>query len=284
MEYKFLTNEDLEIIYRIFIRSFADYIVKMQPTREQFNEMLLRRGVDLAISIGAYSNDELVGFNLNGISAFNNEIAIYDCGTGIIPEFRGKGIVRALFENSLAKLQQTKATKYILEVIEGNTTALNAYRKIGFQEHRYLQCFRLNKTSNPLAKATKLEIEWRIEDRPSQALLRFFWDWQPAWQNSLESIWRSKENNLIVTANRDNKTVGYGIIYRDSGDIPQIAVGEEYRRKGIGQAILGQLIQYSNNEIVKMINVDSKAISTIGLLNSFGFSNFINQYEMILAL
>ncbi len=284
MEYKFLTHERFETIYDAFINSFSDYVVKMQPTKKQFKEMLTRRGVRLDISIGAYNDKQLIGFNLNGIGKFNNEITIYDCGTGIIPEFRGKGIVSLLFEHSLAKLKEAKASKYLLEVIENNVSALKAYKKMGFQINRYFQCFKANKVTDLFFKEATAKVNLTLENTVPWEILQTFWDYQPSWQNSIESIFRSNEDKIIVTANYDSQKIGYGIIYFDSGDIPQIAVAKEYRNKGIGTLLLSSLTHYSNSEIIKIINVDSNATNTISLVKNIGFKHFVNQYEMILDL
>lgn len=283
MKYQFLTSTDFETLYNVFIKSFSDYIVKMQPTKEQFKEMLTRRGVEFDISIGAYDGSELVGFNLNAIGLFNSEMTVYDCGTGIIPEFRGKGIVKELFKNSYSTLGKYGASKYLLEVIEGNIAAIKVYKRLGFKESRFLQCFRLNTINNKhLPQNLNLDITLVIENNPAWELFQSFLDYQPSWQNTVESICRSKEDKLIVTATQDNKILGYGVLYPNSGDIPQIAVVKEHKGKLVGETILSSLIHHSKSETVKVINVDSSATETIKLLNNMGFQQFVNQYEMVL--
>ena len=84
MDYRFLINEDFDLIYNTFIKAFSDYVVKMQPGREQFFEMLTRRGANYGISVGAYDSGDLVGFNLNGIDSYNDELTVYDVATGVI--------------------------------------------------------------------------------------------------------------------------------------------------------------------------------------------------------
>src|SRR5262249_52400180 len=141
MEYRFLSDEDFPILYEAYLKAFSDYVVKMQPTKEQLLETLTRRGMKYEISVGGFDNGKLVGFNLNGIDNWTEKLTVYDTSTGIIPEYRGKGITYKLFDFSFPKLRELKVEQYLLEVLDSNEKAIRAYTKIGFKEIRGFDCF-----------------------------------------------------------------------------------------------------------------------------------------------
>ncbi len=64
--YRFLTAGDLEPLYHAFLTAFSDYSVPMQSTLDQFQHRLLRDRVRLDLSAGAFDEDRIVGFFMNG--------------------------------------------------------------------------------------------------------------------------------------------------------------------------------------------------------------------------
>jgi len=64
-----------------------------------------------------------------------------------------------------------------------------------------------------------------------------FWDFKPSWQNSIDSISAIPEAFLYSIIRFDNNIVGYGIIDKKTGDIPQIAVNKDYKGEGIARSM-----------------------------------------------
>jgi N-acetylglutamate synthase-like GNAT family acetyltransferase len=78
--------------------------------------------------------------------------------------------------------------------------------------------------------------------------------------------------------------IGYGIIERESGDIPQIAVDKKYRCKGIGRSIMSDLIQNTEANRISVLNVDFNCNSLKNFLTESGFEIKVSQYEMNLEI
>jgi ribosomal protein S18 acetylase RimI-like enzyme len=284
MEYRFLRKEDFSVLYPTYLKAFLDYVVNMQFTEEQLMELLVRRGIRYDISVGVFDNEKLIGFNLNGLDSWNGRLTVYDTSTGIIPEYRGKGITYELFNFSFPKLKELNVEQYLLEVLDSNEKAFKAYSKIGFKEIRGFDCFIFKSDSINENRKNQTNIHYKIETEPDWELYRTFWDWHPSWQNSINSIKRSKDRKVIITALDNGNCIGYGIIY-STGDIPQIAVDENYRRRGIGTNIILELIKHMDQgKTARTINIDRSAKGTIALLNSSGFEYFISQKEMLLEI
>lgn len=50
----------------------------------------------------------------------------------VLPDYRGKGVSQALMESVANFAKSSDCCKLTLEVLSGNTTAINAYKKFGF--------------------------------------------------------------------------------------------------------------------------------------------------------
>ena len=82
--YRFLTDNDREILHSALVAAFSDYQVDMRMSREQFDYRLLRDGIDLSKSVGAFKEDVLIGFCISGVGMWQDEKTIYDAGTGVV--------------------------------------------------------------------------------------------------------------------------------------------------------------------------------------------------------
>ncbi len=82
----------------------------------------------------------------------------------------------------------------------------------------------------------------------------------------------------------DNKIVGYGIIDKKTGDIPQIAVNKDYRGEGIARSIITDMIKNTDPHKISVLNVDDQSESTKNFLLQLGFEYSVSQYEMLLKI
>lgn len=285
MEFRFLQESDFDILYPVYLEAFSDYIVKMQPEREQLLELFARRALHYQISVGAFDDDKLVGFNLNGMDQWAGALTVYDLSTGIIPAYRGKNLTTRMFNFSLPGLRSLNAQQYLLEVIESNERALKAYTSIGFQQQRRFACFQLKSPRFNDKKLMHTDIDYRAETDVDWQTLEQFWDWQLSWQNSINSIKRGRDRKVIICAWDKEYCAGYGIIYPASGDIPQVAVDKRYRRRGIGTAIVNELLKrLPPGKVARILNIDDRERGAIAFLHALNCEHFINQKEMLLYL
>lgn len=281
--YKTLENIELEVIYNTFIEAFSDYQVKFDISFYNFQMMMKRRGLNLKFSMGAFENDKLVGFVLNGVRDWDGKTTIYDVGTGVILEHRRKGIIGGMFEKLLEICRERKIKQYLLEVLQENSGAVNLYKSNGFQITREFDCYFLNKFNSSCNKNIILE---RLDNFSEEIWkeLKEYWNYNPSWQNSIDSIKANFNNFIYVVAKSEEKIVGYGIAEKTTGDIPQIAVSPQYRKQGIGKAIINMLINSLDIEKFKVLNIDSRDLEMGKFLLSVGGENYTKQYEMIMKI
>ena len=280
LHYESLIHVGREEIYQSFLNAFSDYQVPMNMTFPQFEKMLKRRGFDPNVSVGAFEGDTLVGFILNGCRTWNGKATAYDVGTGVVPDFRKQGITSRMLQTARQNFGKSGVEQYLLEVLTANTSAANIYTKNGFTVEREFLCCQMDGEKN---RTDLLHQTERVMD-PDWELFRTFWDYQPSWQNSIQSIEAVRECFNVSAVRINNCTVGYGIIDKTTGEIPQIAVDKNWRNKGIGSSILADLMNQTSSNQIKILNIDTRSEAMLQFITAAGFHNTVNQYEMILEL
>jgi ribosomal protein S18 acetylase RimI-like enzyme len=282
---KTLSRISIQQIHNAFSKAFADYVEPFDLTCEQLNHMIERRGYNPDLSFGAFNEDELVGFTLNGIGEWNGELTAYDTGTGIIKEYRKQGIATRMFNESLPVLRENKITQYLLEVIKANTGAYELYKKAGFKVTREFDYYISTKDKIEINQ-NKLNKEFRIQEikYPDWEELKTFWDFEPSWQNSIDSVKRKMEYFKVIGIFDKSTLAGYGIIEKHTGDIPQLSVAQQYRRKGCGTVLFKHLLDLTYGDKIKIINTDATYEPFKKFVQGINLSPGIGQYEMIMKL
>lgn len=279
MEIKSLAKIDLDIIFRAFSQAFSDY--EIQWNRAQFQTMLKRRGYVPELSFAAFDeNSQIVAFTLNGIGYFNGKLTAYDTGTGTLKNYRGRGLASEIFQTSIPHLKMNSIEQYLLEVLQHNNKAVSVYQKLGFETSRELKYF-MQKNEKIDSKIINSDHSVRQIEKLDFDLASQFWDFNPSWQNSSEAIKRALKGFIILGVFTGKKLLGYCIFEPASGDISQIAVEKQNRRKGIGTILLKEAVKYNMHETVKIVNTDTSCISITEFLKANNIDLRGKQFEMI---
>jgi len=133
MVLKSLEFLDLADIVHTFNCAFADYIVPVRLDERQLQRKVIAENIDLACSAGAFDGGELVGLILHGRDELNGDKVLYNGGTGVLPEYRGQGLVGRFYEFLGPRLIKAGFDHCLLEVITTNVPAIRAYEKVGFR-------------------------------------------------------------------------------------------------------------------------------------------------------
>jgi ribosomal protein S18 acetylase RimI-like enzyme len=283
LNYNTLDNINIEVVHKTFLEAFSDYQVKMDLPLHKLKQMLKRRGYVSEISIGAFKDELLVGIILNGFRNWNGKPTVYDTGTGVIRDYRKQGITSNMLLNTKKLLKERKIEQYLLEVIQANTPALELYKKQGFEIIRNLICYKLDK--NKYTSVSTYEIEHIDTINSAQwRLLANLWDFVPSWQNSIDSVNAVSDSFEYCIVRIEETIVGYGIIDKQTGDIPQIAISKQHRRKGIGTSIITELLESTKAQNISVINVDEQCTSMRDFLLKLGFQFNVSQFEMMLKM
>ncbi|MCL2246143.1 MAG: GNAT family N-acetyltransferase [Lentimicrobiaceae bacterium] len=275
-----LSQIPFDTIFKAFNQAFADY--EMQLNRTQLQAMLLRRGFQPNLSFAALEGSEIVAFTLNGIGIFNGIPTAYDSGTGTLKEYRGQGLATKVFEYSIPYLKEAHIAQYLLEVLQHNTKAVSVYRNLGFEVTREFYYF--IKKNEDIHNALKtIDFNFSIQQIEFEEIFQLtdFWDFHPSWQNSFESIERAREDCIFLGAFSEKQLIGYGIFEPSSGDIAQIAVNKQYRRKGAASLLIQEMLKLNKSDVIKVVNTDLLCHSIMDFLKMKNIEATGKQFEMI---
>lgn len=262
-----LTHDDFESLFAAFTAAFSDYVVKLSPTREQLREMFTRRGWLPSLSIGAFDGDTLVAFTVNCV---DGPLA-YDSGTGVVPTHRRRGLARAVMQKSFEVLGGCEG--YVLEVLDNNPSAVALYRDLGFKEVRGLQCWTYEAQSLTGSQSHSGFSPVSLDDYEPMRL-----DVAPSWQNSTASIARATQPHTTLGCDD-----GYVIVFPETGDLPQLAVRREARRRGVGTRLLNAAAHVAGKPL-RIMNVDERDAGIAAFLEHAGAKRTVRQLEMLRPL
>ncbi len=281
MEIRNLEHTDFDTLFHGFEKAFADYEIHFE--KAEVYSMLKRRGYNPQLSFAAFDNGEIVAFTLNGTGTFNGVPTAYDTGTGTVKQYRGQSIAGKIFTYSIPFLKEACINQYLLEVLKNNQKAINVYRRINFEVTREFDCFRqtIEQIDN-----RKVNTDCIIEqvDTNSIKQAQHYCDFNPSWQNSMESIERGISELTCLGAFLNGKMVGYCVFDVHTGDLSQMAVQSEYRRKGIASRLLQETLVRLETDFVKVLNICSDNPTMPTFLQSKNIPLASKQFEMVLPL
>ena len=279
MEFRTLEDVSPEALVEAFNESFSEYFVPLNMTQDRLQEKMATEGIGLNYSVGTFEAGKLCGFILNAVDEYSGSRTAYNGGTGVLPAFRGKNLTKKMYDFILPTLKDARVEKFLLEVISENSAAIKSYKSVGFTITRELDCFKgavLPKRSVQVLEVTELkDIDWPH--------LQSFWEWQPTWQNGINSVKRAGKNVKIIGIKKSSQTIAYAVYNVAAGRVLQFAVSKDHRRRGFGSLLFSHIAKDFGHPI-SLINIDHSATGTLQFLNSIGLNLFLRQYEMEMIL
>jgi ribosomal protein S18 acetylase RimI-like enzyme len=283
MKYELASKFSEEELVQAHNEVFIDYDGVGELSLEVFQAINVQRGVKYEFSIVALENDKIVGIILNAIRKYKGVKTGYDCGTGVIPEMRSKGIAKAMFDEVKKILLSIDCHKYVLEVIQTNDKAFNLYKNQGFEIIREFDCLggKREDFENILPQINVEDAQFSVHspsDYPWDIIVQFQ-RYPPSWQNSNASM-KNSPRHKILQLNNANFLEGYMVFNPRSGEITQIGA---IKLAESGKKMINYLLM-QNEQIqqVFQLNVDTRDSNLLDLYQELQFQSFTKQYEMVL--
>ncbi len=287
LQFSFLHKNQFLIVHKTFLEAFSDYQVDMRYMTEQVMfKRAVKNAVDFESSVGVYDGGKMVGFTLIGIDNWRNTLSAFDIGTGIVKDYRGKGIARRMFDFALPRLKKQAVERFILEVIQTNKPAVKAYCDAGFKIIRELDCFELEIKKANLKEDADLPLKILSVGEDILPLFQGSLDWEPSWENSFSAIMRIPAEVILYGALSEGEWVGLLVYCPFLNWIMILVVRRDSRRKGVASRLLAYFLKCLSPEVtrVKLLNVDHSDSEMKKFLDKAGFQRYVQQYEMELDL
>ncbi|SEW29940.1 GNAT family N-acetyltransferase [Chitinophaga arvensicola] len=262
-----------------FNAAFSDYIVPLHLTPSILEQKMQGENLLRDYSIGAFAGQQLGGFILHAVDNKEHPTVLYNGGTGIIPAYRGQHLVQKMYDQFIPVYQDKGIRKIVLEVISTNLPAIKAYTNTGFHKTRTIHSFK----GTVQTHKTPVGISLKENKTPDWSLLASFMDMVPTWSNTMTSIQREGPYTVTWEAVVDGQTAGYISVHKDTRRIRSMAIHPQFRRKGIGSALL----QYAADQLkgpLSIINIDEHFPEIDQFLQQAGLMRYLSQYEMEIEL
>ena len=266
--YRSLQEIGLQQLAECFNSAFSDYEQPIRFTPESLKYYLTASNVNLSLSCGAFCQEQMVGFILNSSGNYKNQKVVFDAGTGVIPQHRGKGVFSELLEYTSQLLRLHNISTYYLEVLQANHHAVSIYSKKGFSVQREFS----------VLTASGARAGW---DQPVPVTP--YPDFEPfATRFSVEpsfehTSWAIRQNPHLYEVLSLNQRA-YCIYAKRNGEIIQM----HYNELDALQDVMSALISRYPSAMAK--NVDFCCPDVIRILTEIGFVEITKQYEMAKAL
>lgn len=274
MKVQNLNNTEFESIMDCFFKAFDNYLVKLPTDHTYYRKRWEIAQVDYLLSYGMFEEDKLMGFILNGIDERAGEKIAFNTGTGVIPEYRGQKMVKAIYDQAIPDFKANGISKCVLEVITDNEIALKTYTGIGFEISRNYRCYEGSITDT-------------LENRPVEVKEVSFdemkWDSLPnqhlySWDNHKNTLKNGEFHYYLVEQGSDLSA--YFVINKDKNYIAQCDVlkASDDNWKNLFSAIKSVTSNF------KLNNVDETLIEKNEQLLKYGLKHTVDQYEMELSI
>lgn len=262
--------------------AFSDYVLPTSAvSRATWDEMMHQRGLNLELTWLAMEGDAVEAYWLVGTEAEARPGESYGISVGTRPRARRQGLSRRLWQHVAGGLRDRGYAGHVLEVIETNTRAVPLYEGLGFEKMRRIECFKgvaPEETRVPgvrfrnveIGEANRISAPWR--------------EWQPTWQNDIAAVQNLRETMAATLAFEGDEPVGFGFFHKPYGQIVQIAVRPDMRRRGIARALIGHWTKAHGTEVMTVLNIPDTDKASLALFRALGWQNHVNQFEMRAAL
>jgi len=272
MTVKHLGHTEFGEIMECFLLAFDGYFVEMPTDHNYYKQRWKAAKVNFELSYGMFDNDKLVGFIIHAIDEREGVVTAFNTGTGVIPGYRGKRIVKSIYEHAIPDLIQNGITKSVLEVIIENEKAVKTYKGVGFEICKTFKCFSgvlmAGKSETEIIEVSYNEVIWN--NMPNQD--KYSWD----FQNKTLKQGNSRYYHVI----KNGEIESFFAINKENGTINQLEVLNA--KKGNWERLFSSIQSISNQ--VRIINVDDSLKDKLSAIEKSGLKTSVNQYEMELHL
>ena len=290
LEIRRLSTCSFDDAVKIWNEGFQGYFVDMTLSLDRYLSRLLREGLSPEFSLMAFCDGTPAGFLLNGIRTNSGPKVAWNGGTGVSPQFRGRGVGKALMRATVELYRELGIQVATLEAVRENESAISLYRQFGYEVVDRLVFLnhegKLNERAFPELNSQTYSA---VQVAPYVVGELEFYQESAPWQGDWQSLIRLNGEALVVS-NADGAAVGYALYKKKSdeqGKITEIALLQCVAIPGADtEAIIGCALRnlYAPLELEctrSTYNFNKSNEAVITMLIEAGFTSFIEQVHMV---
>ena len=276
MEIKKVSDCPLSEVVDVWNKGFQDYFVPVHLDSDTFLKRMEKEDLNAEHSVVLQESDELVGILLNGFRVRNGNIMAWNGGTAVVPNWRGKGVSKALMKESLSLYKKRGVKVATLEAIRQNERAIALYKSFGYETIDELILF-----DGRLRDDIEVEPLHTVSIRPELLPHLTFYDANVPWQCCWES---NKTAEAIVYYDKVHRPIGYALFQRvlDENSIQISTVIYQLRLLVDADAQMLQsllVLIAGETKHVSMLNIFANSIES-KLLQEIGIKEKMRQVWM----
>lgn len=265
---------------------FAGYFLDMTMSPEAFLNRLTMEGLSPALSFVVYAEGRPAGIVLNGIREIQGIRVAWNGGTGVVPEYRGKGISRTLMDHALQIYREESVQLSTLEALSPNERAIRLYKSKGYETVDRILYMGCDQALLKLDGVEAAEYTYRHGTPQDIKAYEALMPWQSQWAN-----FRRDGEALLV--HEKEHVIAYALfkrIYDADGENNGISVGQvrilEQRadQERLLQSLLSKILQPERTSFKRTFPVLASDKQLLHSLKSLGFEEKLSQVWMSLAL
>ncbi len=289
-EIRRLSTCSFEEAVTVWNGGFQGYFVDMTISLDRYVSRLHSEGLSPELSLVAFVGQRPVGFLLNGIRQNGKLKVAWNGGTGVIPEFRGRGIGKVLMRATLELYDEHGVDVAQLEAISTNTAAIALYEKCGFEIVNNLIFLTHD---GRLAEDAFTHPDLRSYSAKTVAPYLVsqldFYDQLLPWQSDWQSLTRNKGEALIVT-DGGGAAVGYALFkktYDEQDTLIEISLHQCVAKSDAdADAVIACAIRsvYTPRDLEcrrKTYNLIIRNEHERAMFREAGFTPFVEQLHMV---
>ncbi len=226
LELRRLNTCSFQTALDVWNEGFQGYFVDMTMSLDAFLARLATRGISPELSFIAFAGDQPVGFLVNGTRENAGRKFAWNGGTGVVPEFRGKGVGKVLVNAALDLYAKERVEIAMLEAISTNQPAIRLYESCGYEVVEELTFLETRKSIDNFVDPAA--VSKYVLERVTPAVVGSlpFYRELSAWQGQWQSF-AMTNGEAIIVVDSDRNSVGYALYEKKfdaQGKITRIAL------------------------------------------------------------
>ncbi|MEC0265761.1 GNAT family N-acetyltransferase [Paenibacillus anseongense] len=288
MVFKKMSEMSVEDLVALWNKGFEGYYLNSSLDMSKFMARTVHEGLSLEHSLVLYENEEAIGFVMNGFRTIEGKKVAWNGGTGIIPDYRGKGFGKHLMLRNLQLYQEQDVDIALLEALVQNEAAINLYQKVGYEITEQLVC--LQHTGELLVNLLESKFPEKYSLRqghPVEVNAVPFNKPMSAWQTQWPSM-KGGESILVTVA---EEVVGYALfkrVYAENGSLTSFVLyqceacpGREDETEILKTALREVFAPLTSSCTRLTMNIRHSNEGLNELLAGLGFTSFVEQVHML---